>query len=187
MPTIDPVEISPLFGPNAKKTFADWLFSGFQQKPGGGFDLQTLWSFPDATGMPLSPNIGQTLLPNVWGNWQPWDAGTMFMANYLAQGDPRMQRTLQYGGAGNVGLGGLSSALQFGAPSQAGQFASNMAQFGVASPGSGDYLSNIAQFGAPTASSPASQLLLPIAKGQAGPRYRAPSIPQRTVSRRLPQ
>lgn len=114
------------------------------------------------------------LLQGARQNWQPWDAGTQFLAQYLGGGagaSPQIQgygnNVMQYGGpggyptdlmssmsqfgggsapltqrmanvadygvtrAGAPGGGGMSMALQYGAPSQAGQYASNMAQFGV--------------------------------------------------------
>jgi len=117
----------------------------------------------------LSPDINQTRLPEVYGNWQPWNAGNSAMAQFVAnpgigQQDPRLANMMQYGGTGGVGNQMMSLAAQYGAPSQAGQA-----------------VSSTAQFGAPSQSM--ANLLNPFLTGQGGPGYRPPPIPTRQVGR----
>ena len=70
----------------------------------------------------------------------------------------------------------MSLAMQYGAPSQAGQYASNMAQFGVSSEGAGRPLADLA-YGRPTG---AAAHLMPFLNQQRNPYIPAP-IPQRDV------
>lgn len=139
-------------------------------------------------GGPTSPDINSTILPNVYGNWQPWNAGTGYIANRLSQPtagqlNPAFQTAqsnmaqyggiggyptqllhgmAQYGGTGGPGNIGMANLLQFGAPSVAGQPIANMAQTGVS--GSwGNPLLSMAQGGA----SPASNYLMPFLHAQA--------------------
>ena len=206
---VTPKSLPPLF-PEGQQALADWLFSGFFQKPGGGFDLYKLPTpispeagqaaqreIPglnlgqggagtmDIMGMPLFPSIGGTRLPEVFANWQPWDAGTQYMADYLynknpvGTPDPDLAKMVQWGGTGGPGNQAMSLAMQYGAPSQAGQYASNMAQFGVSSEGAGRPLQDLA-YGRPTA---AAAHLMPFLNQQRNPYIPAP-IPQRDVRMR---
>lgn len=166
---INPQPLPPLF-PQGQQAFGDWLFSGFFQKPGGGFDLfrlqnpisipggqQMMQDIPglqmsnlgnrfDIQGFPLFPSMSQTRLPEVFGNWQPWDAGTQYLADYLynknpiGTPDPRLAQAMQWGGFGGPGHQSMNLLREYGAPSQAGQYVANMAQFGVPSEGIGNLM-----------------------------------------------
>ena len=134
--------------------------------------------------MPLFPSLSQTRLPEVFGNWQPWDSGTQYMADYLynrnpaGTPDPNLANMVQWGGTGGPGNQAMSQAMQYGAPSQAGQYAANMAQFGVPSEGAGRPLADLA-YGKPTG---AAAHLLPFLRQQRNPYIPAP-IPRRDVRR----
>jgi hypothetical protein len=78
--------------------------------------------------------------------------------------DPRLAQLARWGGGQGPGTQGMSNLMQFGAASEAGR-----------------PLSNIAQFGAPTQS--VANLLAPFLSGQSPTAYRAPTIPQRQVTR----
>jgi hypothetical protein len=118
----------------------------------------------------LSPNVNQTILPNVYGNWQPWNAGNMYMADILANKnpvgteDPRLANMMKWGGTGGPGNNAMSLAMQYGAPSQAGQYVANLAQFGAGSQGM-------------------ANLMQPFLSGQGGVNYRPPPIPTRQITR----
>lgn len=202
---VTPQPLPPLF-PEGQQALADWLFSGFFQKPGGGFDLYKLKTAlsPEAAqtamgeipglnigpsgdidGMPLFPSLSGTRLPEVFNNWQPWDSGTMYMADYLynknpvGTPDPGLQSMMQWGGTGGPGNQAMSLAMQYGAPSQAGQYVANMAQFGVSSEGAGRPLADLA-YGRPTG---AAQYLTPFLNQQRNNYIPAP-IPQRDARMR---
>jgi hypothetical protein len=141
---------------------------------------------------PVSPDMGQTILPNVYSNWQPWNAGTGYLANYVGgpqagKPDPGMatafsnmsqyggiggyptqlmHNAAQYGGTGGPGNKAMSNLLQFGAPSAAGQAVNNMAQYGVSGSWGNPLLAR-----ATGGQSPAGQYLAPFLAG-ASP-YRA--------------
>lgn len=111
---------------------------------------------PGYTG-PTSPDVGSTILPNVYANWQPWNAGTGYLANFVGgpnagQPNPQMAQNMsnmqqyggiggypttlmhgmaQYGGTGGPGNNAMSTLLQFGTPSAAGQGVANVANTGV--------------------------------------------------------
>lgn len=142
----------------------NWMPSGFPEMRGAS-------PYPGR----LSPDINNTMLPNVYNNWQPWNQGLGYMSNYL--GSPNagkmspafqtaMSNMMQYGGVGGYptqlmsgmaqfgGTGGLgnkamSYATQFGVPSAAGQNLANMAQYGVAGQWGGPLLNRAT--GGPTA------------------------------------
>ena len=147
--------VQPIW-PWMQEPFGDWLFSSFYRKPTNaqgytGWGLSGVQQFPGQ----LTPDIGQTRLPDVWNAWQPMDAGTQFLANYITNGwmaNPQMygnlQNTIQYGGpggratdlmsgiaqyggTGGAGNNAMSMLLQYGAPSEAGRGVANMAQYGV--------------------------------------------------------
>ena len=117
----------------------------------------------------LSPNINSTILPNVYNNWQPYNAGNVAAMQWLAnpgigQQDPRLAQMQQWGGTGGPGNNAMSLAMQYGAPSAAGQYVGNTAQYGV----NNQSMAN---------------LLQPFLSGQGGPRYLPAPIQQRQVTR----
>ncbi len=154
-------------------------------------------------GGALSPDTSQTMLPNVWNNWQPWNAGTSYIADTLGnnklgigQPNPILQNMMQYGGAGGPGNNAMNNAMLFGAPSQAGQYASNLAQFGVSGQRAGMGLANQTDYGisGEGAGRPLANLaygintsgpgsyLTPFLTGQGYPGYRTPPIPASTFT-----
>lgn len=203
MPTTTPFTPPPLVG-GTQTNFMDWLFSNMFPKPDGGFDMFRMQSpisgagfqqmqadqptltgglnqstgLADITGASLFPSLGGTRLPEVYNAWQPWDAGTQWLADYITnqtgvgETSPFHQTIMDYGGFGGPGTGGMASALQFGAASPAGQFMSNLAQFGVSDEGAGRPLSNLA-YG--NLDQTAGRFLEPFLTGQAA-RYKAPDI-----------
>lgn len=130
----------------------DWLFSPFMFNQ----DSQT-WEMRGVPPYPgqLSPDQNNTMLPNVWQSWQPWNAATQHIAGTMGQnptpqlpglmdsfqqfggagGVPtdRMRQMMDWGGAGKKGLPAMDMMMQYGAPSQVGQFMSSAAQFGIPS------------------------------------------------------
>lgn len=149
----DAFAIPPPIFPEGQQAFADWLFSSFFQKPGGGFDAYGMEPFGGSGQGPgldmiggLSPDLNSTILPNVFNNWQPWDAGTQYISDYLynqneyGQRSPELQQVQQYGGFGGPGHSGMVSALQYGAPSEAGRGVANLAEFGVTSQPMADFM-----------------------------------------------
>lgn len=173
--TISPITAPPMY-PDLQSSFGDWL----KTFVGKGVD-----AYPGE----LYPDVSKTRLPEVWQSWQPWDAGTQFLANFLtqprqdqalmdlflqtqSQGGPTgrptslMNNMTQWGGTGGPGNQALSYLMQFGAPSQAGQYAANMAQFGVPSMGAGGALAKRAGKGA-------EEWLGPFLSGR--PSYTAPN------------
>ena len=145
-----PEELPPLF-PEYQQGFADYLFNRMYTKPDGGVEFFGHQAFPglggdgskegpgvDSIG-PLTPDIDSTILPSVYRNWQPWDAGTQYIADALynrmplGQDDPRSNQLMTQGGFGGPGHQGMATALQYGVPSEAGRYMANLAQFGVTS------------------------------------------------------
>jgi hypothetical protein len=205
--TIDPVAVPAMF-PNTNFAYDTFLSNNFFKHPDGSFGMYPTRPFnpndaygQNAQAMQVPTNQN---LQNAWQAWQPFDAGTMFAANYLQNGsgfNPDIWAMLanvgqtggtgggptqavnnmqQWGMAGQKGGPGMDAAMQYGGPSDAvKQFIGNMTQFGVASEGSGRPLANRA-YGQPTA---ASQALQPFIQA-AGQPYRAPSIQARQVGRR---
>lgn len=104
------------------------------------------------------------------------------MVQYGAAGQgpgQAMSSLAQWGGAYNSpGFGGMKSMLQYGAPSQAGQFVSNMAQFGTPS-AAGQPMHNRAM-GAPSA---ALSYLTPFMNRMPASMGSTPSIPTRQLYR----
>ena len=155
-------ESLPTQFPSLTSDFMDWLSSQIYQKPEGGNDMMGFQAFQGLNGGAqgygsaqgpgtdiigqMSPDINSTILPNVYGNWQPWDAGTQYIADFLynknpvGQEDPRANQVMTWGGFGGPGHSGMVSALQYGAPSEAGQYLSNLAQFGVTSQPMADFM-----------------------------------------------
>jgi hypothetical protein len=161
------------------------LYPGLQSGWGQFLTSNVGKGVPGYTGS-LSPNVSDTVLPKVSSSWQPWDAGTSYLADLLGNNklgigktDPNLANTMQWGGTGGVGNNAMSMMMQYGTPSQAGQYLANMAQFGASSPGIANLLSNQAQ-GFPVG---AAQYLIPFLMDQGGGnRYQAPMIPNRQLT-----
>lgn len=181
---IKPVATEPIW-PWMQEPFGDWLFGGFHKDPETG---HYSFSGVDAYQGQLSPDIGQTRLPEVWNSWQPMDAGTMNLGDYvvnngggIGRNSPITNQLMQWGGTGGVGNNAMSLMMQYGTPSQAGQFVNNMAQQGMSSQGAGGNLAALAA-GQPVG---AAQYLLPFLTGQQGRNsYQAPMIQPRQLQRR---
>lgn len=154
-----PVELEPMY-PKIQEAFGQFLSNYIDPGNGGFYGPQAFpgkdapWPYGsqegpgvDAIGQ-LSPDINSTILPNVYANWQPWDAGTQYLADFLynknpiGQEDSRSRQIMDYGGFGGPGHSGMAMALEYGAPSQAGQYLGNLAQFGVTGTPMGDFMKN---------------------------------------------
>lgn len=109
-----PKAVSPTW-PQIQKAYGDWLF----KEMGMG-----LPSYPNQ----LSPDISKTMLPGVWGGWQPnvSDRISGNINNVYQQGGMQgwplslMHNMAQFGGTGGPGNYGMSNLMQFGAAGQAG-------------------------------------------------------------------
>lgn len=106
---------------------------------------------------PTSYDINNTILPGVYGaygNSNPAQSQLAALLNTPALKDPfgyknpDLSTISQWGGPSGPGTQAQSYMMQYGTPSQAGQFESNLAQYGVASEGSGRPLVNQQQYGA---------------------------------------
>jgi len=173
---IDPQQV-PLQTDWALPVLMDWIFSGFQKKPDGGYDLTPMPQYPGQ----LSPDLNSTILPEVWNMWKQNQTSPAmnFMQNFLKEGGYKLPEAASgrlenlmatggqggrptemmydmanYGGVAGPNLEAIKAMMEYGAPSQAGQFMSNIAQFGIPSE-AGRMLHNRAM-GAPT---PAQQYL----------------------------
>lgn len=129
----------------------------------------------------LNPDTSKTMLPAVQQSWQPWNAGTMYMADWLGKGGGKvsqqdqtarsniqqyggiggwptelMHNQAQFGGTGGPGHQAQSNLMQFGVPSAAGQPMADIARSG----GSGTWGSALQQM-ASGGNNPAAQYLLP--------------------------
>lgn len=184
---VQPNQVNPLVGLGTQGDILNALLgaSGFGGGVGAGSKTATispLAPFTSANMNPaLSPDVSQTILPQVGSSWQPMDAGTMFLANQLYNGgplsnptaassvNPALQSMMKSGGTGGPGNTYMNLAAQYGTPSAAGQYEANMAQYGEASQGSGG-----AQAALASGSSPLNSFLLPYMQN-ASP-YKAPSI-----------
>lgn len=141
-------------------------------------------------GGQLSPDLEGTMLPNVWRSWKPEGGpGQAYIQSLLTQGafdpskpNPVLEQLKTTGGTGGPGSQAIHQAMLYGAPSQAGQYVGNLAQFGVSSEGSGRPLADLA-YGKLTG--PAA-FLAPFLTGQTSTMgsYSAPPIPQRDLVRR---
>lgn len=108
----------------------------------------------------MTPDVSQTMLPSVYNSWQPWGAGTSYIANQMSQpGYGQMQQPYQtalqnysaYGGMGGQPLTNMSNAVQYGGPGGYGtQLLHDMAQYGGTG-GPGNYaMSSLLQTGMPS-------------------------------------
>lgn len=184
MGQIDPVAVQAIW-PWMQQPFGDWLFSGFSQKPDGGYSLAPLPSYPGAlTG---DPNAGK--LKDVQDSWQPYDAGVSYLLDYFANNrggigsqDPRSTQMMKWGGTGGVGNQFMSNMAQFGAPSEAGTGVANMSQFGFSDPRAGGPMAALA---GGQLNGPASFLAPFLTRGtSAATPYAPPNITTRSVQRR---
>lgn len=175
---IEPTSAEPIW-PWMKEPFGDWLFSGMTQKPDGGWELAGVPSYPGQVNV----DIGQTRLPEAWNAWQPWDAGTSYLANMVGTGkfepgqDAGLKQMWQRGGMFGPGHRGVQSMIDYGAGGQGGQYASLMAQYGVPSEGAGRPLADLA-YGRNTG---AAQYLTSFLNPN---KYQAPQINMQPVTRR---
>jgi hypothetical protein len=157
--------VAPFMVPGMVDRWGDWM----QSQIGQG-----------APGYPgqLFPDLGSTMLPNVFAGWDPsggsgqnyfnsflngggfqmpaqsQNALAQLMAGQGMGGRPGqlMESMAQYGGTGGKGHNAVDMMMQYGAASNpVGQFLSNLAQFGIAGP-AGQPLHDRAM-GAPTAAS----------------------------------
>jgi len=152
-----PVQLDPTY-PFLQENFGQYLSNYIDPATGAYYGHQ---AFPGAGGPAgsgsqegpgtetigqMSPDVNNTILPNVYQNWQPWDAGTQYLADFLynqnpvGQEDPRARQLMDYGGFGGPGHSGVQTALQYGAPSEAGQYLGNLAQFGVTGTPMGNFM-----------------------------------------------
>jgi hypothetical protein len=167
MPTVNPVPTDPIW-PLGQELFGRFLFGRFptdngvavppymwgsEQFPGVGSSQGTIEGPSPAQIGALSPDINSTILPNVYNSWQPMDAGTMYLANFLYGGgnplgtpDPGLQSQIA-GLLGGPGSEAMKNAAAWGVPNANVPYMNNMAQYGIASPGSGNYLDNLSKYG----------------------------------------
>lgn len=180
---IQPSPVSPIVGTGTQSKFLQALFNAAT-----GFDNTSLTGVPGYPG-PTSPDVSKTILPNVFSSWQPWNGGTQFMANYLYGGGNQLPQnimagynnTLQYGGPGGYGTQllhnqaqwggtggpgnqGMSYAMQYGAPSQAGQPIAQTSQYGTYGPAGAPLLALAS--GARNPSNPVFNALAPFLTAQ---------------------
>jgi hypothetical protein len=161
---VQPQPLPPMF-PNLNYAMGRWLSNQFNSSSGEPVPYG-LAPYPGQ----LSPNINQTILPNVYGNWAPWMSGSQYMAdtlwnkNPVGKEDPRLANIMRWGGTGGPGNNAMSLAMQFGAPSQAGQYVANLAQFGAPSQGMANMMGGFLN--------------------RTNPAYAPPPIPNRQVTRK---
>lgn len=195
---------SPHLDPAMTNAFTGWLRGMLAGTGDGGFSLGGAQMYnpysQDAINaserrVPINQNLQSS-----WDAWSPnGNAGNNWLTQYLSGGsgpdagisgrlqqqansgnlggDPgaMLMAMSQYGGAGQRGLPAMGAALEYGAPSQAGQYVASQAQFGVSSEGAGRPLANRA-YGQPTA---AASYLAPFIQRMGGG-YKAPTIQRRT-------
>lgn len=158
----------PMF-PQGQQSFANWLFGNVGQ------------GLP-AYAADLFPNLATTMLPKVWGQWQPQmsDPGTLGLMSLLSQGSQGMpdelkthfNNMMQYGGVGRPGEM-MSLAQQYGGSGEPAKYMSNVMQYGMPGP-VGQPVKDIAQTGG---AGSWGQMLQNMALGQvqpAGMQYLAP-------------
>ena len=195
---VSPVAADPMF-PNVQKSFGEWLASQFTKDEAG-----TTTGVKGATPYPGDVNfdISKTILPQVWGNWSPNNAGTdaisgmlpslsqpnqqvqSMINSILAQGGTggpitdNMNRMASTGYGTGAGSQALANIQQFGSPSPGGDALRAVSQWGVASEASGRPLANRA-YGMPTAAQAYLQQFLMMPNGP----YGAPGIQPQPVGR----
>jgi hypothetical protein len=142
MAEIQPYPLTPIW-PQTQQSFGDWLF---------GWIGKGMESYPEQ----LNTDLSKTMLPQVWGAWQPSNSGMSYLQNMLTapaqqggvgigQASPYSSMLMNRGGTGGVGNQMMQQMAQYGAPSQAGAYVGNQAQYGVTSKALGDLLAPYAQ------------------------------------------
>jgi len=204
MAQIDPV-VAPQFYPQMSQAFSNWLSGAVVPNGNGGYSMPPVAPFDprspqaqEGAGVQVQKNDLQN---GAWGSWKPSDAGTDFLAKYVAQGAQMnpdiwamaqnynlygvqggypgdlMHSQAQFGGGGKVGAPAMQAGLQYGKPSDAAaKYVASMADYGVASE-AGRPTQNRA-FGAPTAS---MSYLQPFMNRQRA--YAAPTFQPRQIQR----
>lgn len=177
--SVQPSQVQPYVGSQVTQNVLDAIINTAGVKNYGS-------SYPTLNGITpyggqINPDINQTILPNVYGSWAPWMAGESWQATQLAKNpavsspmsytDPNVKSMIQWGGTGGPGNKAMSLMMQYGAPSQAGQYMANMAQSGISSTGAGQPLADLA-YG--RQSSPALAYLQPFMMAKP---YQAPAVP----------
>lgn len=182
---INPVTPSPMVGSGTQNQFFQALFGTGLGTNADGYGY--LAGAPGYGG-PTSPDVANTILPQVSSNWAPWNAGTGYLADWLSKsggkqsdavtsaqanlsqyggigGAPTqmMNGMAQYGGTGGPGNQAMSSLLQFGAPSAAGKAVKDMSQYGV----SGSWGNQLLARANGQAGTPAANYLAPFLAPQA--------------------
>jgi hypothetical protein len=159
---INPVANPPMF-PSLQQTFGNWLTSqvgqGAPAYPG------------QINADPTKSNLGMP--GGVWDQAQQLQGPQALMQTLGVGQTPQvLQNAMSWGAQPGAAGQYESNMAQYGSPSQAGQGVSNLQQYGVASQGSGQALKNWSQI----TPQMASQFLLPYLAGQNPAAYRPPSI-----------
>lgn len=122
MPTVG----TSIVGPDTQRNFFNALYgSAISPNDAGGWQFNQMPTY----GGQLTPDMGQSMLPNVWNSWSPQSPG-MGMMN-------------QAGGYG-MQLGAAAPNILNGGAGSAAGYMNNLAQYGSAGPG-GDISSRMAQ------------------------------------------
>jgi hypothetical protein len=146
---------SPRAVPWGLDVLSDWLFSPFMfNQEAGTWEMRGVPPY----GGQLSPDVENTILPNVWSQAGQPNPAMSLLQQQIANGfqpSPRMQEVqesmMQFGGPPGQVTDQMWKQAQWGGAGMKGQPAmDNLLQFGVASQGPGQYLSNLAQFGIPS-------------------------------------
>lgn len=137
-------QVAPDKFPELKQNINDLLKGQFDPATG---QMKPLPGYTGQINNPMSPMQQQ-----VANSWQPWDAGTQYLASYLA--NPNKGQSQQMGGYQN-------NVMQYGAPSQyTGNLMNNMVAYGGAGDWTTQNMHNLAQFGMATPTSPGGWGLL---------------------------
>ena len=164
---VNPYTPTPLVSKDTQAQFLQALFAQ-GMNPQGGF--AGMPGYPN----PINADRSNTILPNVFNSWQPWNAGTQYIAGQLptlGQPSPYSQQAQanlnEYGGIGGWPTQLLHSQAQFGGTGGPGHLAmQDIARSG----GSGQWGQQLAASAG--GYSPASQYLMPFLTGGSAP-YRA--------------
>jgi hypothetical protein len=153
---LNPTSVTPTIGTSLQQAFFDALFGLGTSGSGSNTTLNGLPAFPGATTNPntssTAPNVNNTILPNVYNNWEPWNEGNEYIATALSNGsmnptqvNPFLAPLINNGGPSGPGTTAMNNIMNYGTPSSGiGQEMQNLAQFGAAGP-AGDALAALAQ------------------------------------------